>query len=138
VEQVVGTVHYVKPGGSSLLSRNVYNLEHVRAAGLKRTDPEKYAELLEEGYIRGIQEDRPAVVQLNTLMASLAVNEVLARLHPYRLDPNGFYNVTRVSLSHGFFTYEADGEPCAVLARHVGRGDVEPLLDSPELSVKAT
>ncbi|RTL31968.1 MAG: ThiF family adenylyltransferase [Burkholderiales bacterium] len=136
VSQVVGTVHYLRPGGSSLLSRKVYGLEHVRAAGLKRTDPENYAQLLEEGYIRGIQEDRPAVVQLNTLLASLAVNEVLARLHPYRLDANGFYNVTRVSLSHGFLTYEHDGEPCTVLARHVGRGDVEPLLDNPELSIK--
>lgn len=136
VNQVVGTVHYLRPGGSSMLSRNVYSLEHVRAAGMKRTDPENYAQLLDQGYIRGIQEDRPAVVQLNTLMASLAVNEVLARLHPYRLDANGYYNVTRMSLSHGFLTYEADGEPCAVLSRHVGRGDVEPLLDTPELSIQ--
>ena len=134
VDQVVGTVHYLKPGGSSLLSRRVYNLEQVRAAGLKRTDPEQYAKLLEAGYIRGIQEDRPAVVQLNTLIASLAVNEFLARLHPFRIDPNGMHNVTRVSVSHGFFDYEGDGEPCAVLAKHVGRGDVEPLLDWPELS----
>jgi hypothetical protein len=134
VDQVVGTVHYLKPGGSSLLSRRVYNLEQVRAAGLKRTDPEQYEKLLEEGYIRGVQEDRPAVVQLNTLVASLAINDFLARLHPFRIDPNGIFNVTRVSVSHGFFDHEGDGDPCPVLAKHVGRGDVEPLLDWPELS----
>lgn len=137
VDQVVGTVHYLKPGGSSLLSRRVYNTEQVRAAGLKRTNPAEYQSLLEEGYIKGVQEDRPAVVQLNTLIASLAVNELLARLHPYRIDPNGFYNVARVSVSHGFLSYEQDGEPCAALSKHVGRGDVEPLLDWPELSANS-
>lgn len=137
VNQVCGSVHYLQPGGSSLLSRHVYSLEQVRAAGMMRTDPQQYQRLLDEGYIRGIQEDRPAVVQLNTLIASLAVNELLARLHPYRLDPNAEHAVTRISLSHGIFEHEADGEPCQVLSRHAGRGDVEPLLDWPELSVGA-
>jgi hypothetical protein len=134
VNQVCGSVHYLQPGGSSLLSRHVYSLEQVRAAGMMRTDPQQYQRLLDEGYLRGVQEDRPAVVQLNTLIASLAVNELLARLHPYRLDPNAEHAVTRISLSHGIFEHEADGEPCSVLSRHAGRGDVEPLLDWPELS----
>lgn len=137
VNQVCGSVHYLQPGGSSLLSRHVYSLDQVRAAGMMRTDPQQYQRLLDEGYIRGIQEDRPAVVQLNTLIASLAVNELLARLHPYRLDSNAEHAVTRISLSHGIFEHEADGEPCHVLSRHAGRGDVEPLLDWPELSVGA-
>jgi len=135
VDQVCGTVHYLRPGGSSLLSRHLFSMEQVRAAGLQRTDPQQYKDLLAEGYIRGIQEDRPAVIQLNMLIASLAVNEMLARLHPYRLDPNGDYAVTRVSLSHGIFDRETDGPPCEVLARHVGRGDVEPMLDWAELSM---
>ncbi|NUZ08623.1 ThiF family adenylyltransferase [Piscinibacter koreensis] len=134
VNQVCGSVHYLQPGGSSLLSRHVYSLEQVRAAGMMRTDPQQYQRLLDEGYLRGVQEDRPAVVQLNTLIASLAVNEFLARLHPYRLDPNAEHSVTRISLSHGIFEHEADGQPCPVLSRHAGRGDVEPLLDWPELS----
>ena len=136
VDQVCGTVHYLQPGGSSLLSRHVYTMEQVRAAGLYRTDPAAYRAQLDDGYIRGVQEDRPAVVQLNTLVASLAVNEFLARLHPYRLDPNGDYAVHRISVSHGIYEHEADGDPCPALARHVGRGDVAPLLDWAELSVQ--
>ena len=136
VDQVCGTVHYLQPGGSSLLSRHVYTMEQVRAAGLYRTDPAAYRTLLGDGYIRGVQEDRPAVVQLNSLVASLAVNEFLARLHPYRLDPNGDYAVHRLSVSHGIYEHEGDGEPCAMLARHVGRGDVNPLLDWAELSLE--
>ncbi|MXY56130.1 MAG: ThiF family adenylyltransferase [Gammaproteobacteria bacterium] len=135
VDQVCGTVHYLQPGGSSLLSRHVYTMEQVRAAGLYRTDPSAYRDLLDDGYIRGVQEDRPAVVQLNSLIASLAVNEFLARLHPYRLDPNADYAIHRLSLSHGIYEHEHDGAPCPVLARHVGRGDVSPLLDWAELSV---
>src|SRR5262249_21670965 len=98
VDQVCGTVHYIKPGGSSLLSRRVYTTEQVRAAGFARTDPRAYKRQVKEGYIRGIAEDRPAVIQLNSLVASLAVNELLARLHPYRIDPNGDYAVHRISL----------------------------------------
>ena len=73
-------------------------------------------------------------MQLNSLVASLAVNELLARLHPFRMDPNEDYAITRISLVHGIFDHESDGEPCAVLGRHVGRGDVEPMLDWAELS----
>lgn len=134
VDQVCGTVHYLQPGGSSLLSRHVYTLEQVRSAGLLRTDPAAYRSQVDDGYLRGVQEERPAVIQLNTLIASLAVNEFLARLHPYRIDSNKEYAVHRLSLSHGIYEYESDGEPCSLLCRHVGRGDINPLLEWAELS----
>lgn len=134
VEQVCGTVHYLQPGGSSLLSRHVYTMEQVRAAGLYRTDRAAYKEMLGLGYIRGVAENRPAVVQLNSLVASLAINELLARLHQFRLDPSGDYAIHRLSLSHGIYEHLADGEPCPAFSRHVGRGDVTPLLDWAELS----
>jgi hypothetical protein len=135
VDQVCGSVHYLKPGGASLVSRHVFTLEQARVAGLKRTNAAEYESLLAEGYIRGVQEDRPAVIQLNLLIASLAVNELLARVHPYRLDSNDQYATTRVSLSHGIFGYEAEGDACEAIGRHVGKGDVEPPLDWAELSV---
>lgn len=134
VDQVCGSVHYLQPGGSSLFSRGVYTMEQVRAAGLYRTDPNAYRSLLKEGYIRGVREDRPAVVQLNGLIASLAINELLARVHPFRDDPNGSYAVHRISLSHGIYEHEPDGAPCALMARNLGRGDQDPLLDWAELS----
>ncbi len=133
VDQVCGAVHYLQPGGSSLLSRSVYTLEEVRAAGLRRTDPATYAEHRRARYIVGVQEDRPAVISVNMATASLAVNELLARLHPYRLEPNAAYAVQRFSLSHDIHDHEPDGEPCQLLAPHVGRGDVVPLLGLPAL-----
>lgn len=134
VDQVCGTVHYIQPGGSSLLSRNVFDLEQVRSAGLQRTNPQEFERLAKEGYIKGAAVDRPAVIQLNSLIASLAINDFLARLHPYRLDSNAEVAAIRVSLSHNIFQYEPETTPCPVLSRYLGRGDVTPLLDMPELS----
>ena len=134
VTQVCGSAHYLRPGGGSLLSRGVYTLEDVRAAAMRRTDPAHYAEQVERGYIRGAAERRPAVISVNMLIASLAVNDLLARLHPYRIDGNASYAIQRVSLSHDLFVHEADNDVCPVVGRHLGRGDVVPLLDRPELS----
>lgn len=134
VDQVCGSVHYLQPDGSSLLSRGAFDMEQVRAAGLQRTNPQEFSRLAKEGYIKGAAVDRPAVIQLNTLIASLAINDFLARLHPFRLDSNAEIAVIRVSLSHNIFQYEQESLPCGILSRHVGRGDTTPLLDMPELS----
>jgi hypothetical protein len=134
VDQVCGTVHYLQPGGSSLLSRGVFTLEDVRAEGLRRADPEAYREQLRSKYIVGVQEDRPAVISVNMQIASMAVNEMLARLHPFRNEPNSDYAASRLSVKHGQLFSEPDGVPCLLLGRHAGRGDVRPLLERPDLS----
>lgn len=134
VEQICGTVHYLQPGRSSLLSRGMFNMEQVRASGLRRTDPAAYQDQLRSKYIVGAQEDRPAVISINMLFAALAVNELLARLHPYRDDGNADFAAYGVSLTQAHLYNEVEGEPCRVMARHVGRGDVRPLLEMAELS----
>jgi hypothetical protein len=101
---------------------------------MRRESPEEYARLHGEGYITGVAEERPAVLPVNMLYASLAVNEFLARLHRYRLESNEKYARVMLSLEQmELYTYK-DGDPCTSLARHVGRGDVVPLLDRPALS----
>lgn len=137
VEAINGTVHYVQPDGSSLLSRGAYTVEGLRAAALRRTDPELYEEQRKEKYVLGVEEDRPAVISVNTFFASMAVNELLARLHPYRDDPNRRFAVYRASLTQARFIQEAEGEPCPALAPKAGRGDTRPLLGMPELSVRS-
>lgn len=134
IGQVAGTVHYVQPDRTSLLSRGVYTMDEVQTEALQRTDPTEYGERLKAGYIKGVRVDRPAVISVNMQLASMAVNEFLARLHPYRYDPNAEFAVHRVSLIQGAAYLEPDGPPCRVLARHAGRGDVCPLLDMPALS----
>jgi molybdopterin/thiamine biosynthesis adenylyltransferase len=134
INEAGGAVFYIRPDGSTLQDRNVYDSEQLRAAGLRRTDPKAYREEVKAGYIRGVAEDRPAVISINMQMASTAVNEFLARLHPYRLDDNSDFATVRTSFIQGANYLEPDGIASGAFFRHIGKGDVRPLLSMPELS----
>lgn len=134
INEACGTVHYVRPDGSTLLDRNVYTLEELRAEGLRRTDKAAYRNELKAGYIHGVREDRPAVISINMQMASTAVNEFLARIHPYRLDENKYSSAVRVSFVHNDVIRQAEEAPSKIFFSHIGKGDVKPLLSMPELS----
>ena len=134
IDEVCGAIHYVKPDGASLLDRKVFSSEQLRAEGLKRTDSKAYVEQRKAGYIHGVQEDRPAVISINSQIASMAVNEFLARLHPYRLDENEDSAIVRISFVQGTIYRQQEGESSGMFLKVVGRGDVEPRLGLPELS----
>lgn len=134
IDQICGTVHYLQPDGSSLLSRGAYTAEDVRAAATRRENPAQYEVLRREKYISGVQEDRPAVISVNTLYASLAVNELLARLHPYRDDGNSGFASFGMSLTQARLLHGDESTPCPALSRYAGRGDLRPLLNMPELT----
>ncbi|TDY24592.1 JAB domain-containing protein similar to deubiquitination enzymes [Paraburkholderia sp. BL6665CI2N2] len=129
VDQVCGAIHTVQPGGSSLMSRGVYSQADLNAAFMKRREPDRYKEMLKAGYVRGVNVDRPAVISLNMLVAAYAVNEMLARLMPYRVDPNSNFAQRRISLSDPLASSnEGDGEVCPAFVKRVGFGLAEPLL----------
>jgi len=134
IDEASGAVHYVRPDGTTLQDRKVYNAEQLKAAGLKRTDPKAYREQVRIGYIRGVEEDRPAVISINMQMASTAVNEFFARLHPYRYDDNGDFAVLRRSFIQGTEYRESEEAPSGSFFRQLGKADVRPLLSMPELS----
>jgi hypothetical protein len=128
VSSVSAGVHYLIPGGSSLKSRGVYDDADLYAEYLKRTDPAFYKDQLRRGYIRGVRVDRPAVISINTAAAAYAVNELLARLHPFRSLPNSEFAIQKLLFSHGRTARRSDGTPDAELAGWVGRGDCNPLM----------
>ena len=134
VEDIWGTVHYVRPDGSSLMDRGVYAREDLDAEALLRTDPTEYQRRRRQGYIRGIAEDRPAVISTNMLYAAFCVNEFLARVHPFRWSDNAGFAAHRYSPNRNIIIAEPDGVPSLRLANLVGRGDMRPLLDMAELS----
>ena len=134
IDEACGAVHYIRPDGSTLQDRSVYSTEQLRAAGLLRTDPKAYREQLKAGYIHGVREDRPAVISINMQMASTAVNEFLARLHPYRLDGNEDFSVVRISFVQGTGYCEREEEAFGQFFPHIGKADVRPLLSMPNLS----
>ena len=135
INEASGVVHYLQPGRSSLLSRKAYTMDQVRAEGASRTDPATYEEWREVNYIEGVDEKSPAVVSVNAMIASLAVNEFLARLHPFRSCENNECAIVRFNFMETLIAQEQETKiRDKVLARHVGKGDIEPLLEWSSLS----
>ena len=128
VDFVGVSVHYLTPDGPTLLERKAYTSELLKASYLKRTDPEEYEGLLDEGYIHGIREERPAVISVNTLAASLAVNDFLARIHGFRWFSNADCGTGRFNLSDAYFRYEPAPNVKSSMVAYVGRGDTVPPL----------
>lgn len=136
VREVCGTVHYLQPGKSSLLSRGLFNMDDVAAAGLRRNDPEAHARQAEDGYISGVEGNRPAVISVNMFASSLAVNELLARIHPYREEPNSEHASVTFSLASMELISDPEDGHCKQIGSHVGKGDTRPLLGQMELAEK--
>jgi hypothetical protein len=134
IDQIDAVVHYIQPGGSSLLSRQAYRASQVAADALRRANPALYAERQREKYIMGAEEEAPAVISVNMTIAAMAVNELLARLYRTRNQPNRGFAITRINLAEMEIETEGDGDPCPVFAPGVGAGDIDPLLNLPELS----
>jgi hypothetical protein len=134
IDSIWGAVHTVLPGGSSLMSRRVYGQDELQAAFLKRTSPAEFERIRGQGYVRGANVDRPAVISVNMEVAAAAVNEFLARIHPYRVKANKNFAIRRLCLSDPEASMSGeDGAPCPVMGRVVGIGDRTPFLEMPLL-----
>jgi len=133
IKDILGSVHYLIPGRSSLLSRDVFTLADVSAEALRRRDPVAARQQEEDKYIKGIAVRRPAVISVNMFAASLAVNDFLARLHPYRKPGHQNSDVASIefSLAELRLTQDEELERCSMLAPMVGLGDRIPLLSMP-------
>ena len=134
IREVCGTVNYIRPGRSSLMSRDLFGMDEVAAAGLRRNDPGAHARQVQDGYIAGVAAHRPAVISVNMFASSLAVNEMLARLHPFREEANGRHAAVTFSLSSMELICEPETGICEILAGRVGMGDATPLLGLLELA----
>jgi hypothetical protein len=113
------------------------DLIQVTAEALKRKNLQAYALERKQGYIANVDEDRPAVISVNTVLAGLAVNELLARLHRFRHEENAEFAIVGVTLSQMEMHPEREpAQNCKLFVNYVGLGDITPPLDLPELSEK--
>ncbi|MDQ8199371.1 ThiF family adenylyltransferase [Pelagicoccus enzymogenes] len=131
VSHVVGRVNYLQPDGSSLLSRKHISAELVDAQSCLRRNPHEYEARRGEGYVANAHVESPAVAGVNCQLASLAVNDCLARLHGFRSD-DGHDEICMCIVNTYMQTIRHE-EPCLRLAKRAGRGDCAPLLDVPQL-----
>jgi hypothetical protein len=131
IRSIYGSIHFIQPGGSSLYSRGQYDLERVRSEAIRRSNSEEAAR---NQYLVDVDETSPAVISINMQVAATAVNEFLARLHPYRNVDNKDIDVVRIMFGECTTYAESLPEPCLFFTKYVGKGDIEPLLNNPELS----
>lgn len=116
------------------MSRGLFSMQDVAAAGLARNDPAAHARQVRDGYIRGIVGSRPAVISVNMFASSIAVNEFLARIHQFREEANAEHAAVLFSLASMELMSDPEEGICPILSRSVGRGDQVPLLGLMELS----
>lgn len=135
INKICGSVHYLQPGMSSLLSRGVFTLDDLRAASQLRRNPDEYEKLRKNAYIKNVNVNSPAVISVNMHISSHAVNEFLNRLHPYKVEPPANYAVSTIDISEGYIVNvnEADLPQDKYLRNKTGRGDVIPFIEIPEI-----
>ncbi len=133
IDDVTTASHYVQPGRSTLLSRQVISQKRADAEAMARNNPEQYRALHAEKYVEGAEIDSPAVISVNALASSLVVNEFLARIHPFRQTSNAEYAAVRLKYDGMMLDTERETNEGPV-KRALGRGDITPILDLPELS----
>src|SRR5918994_5755816 len=56
--EVCGSINYLQPGRSSLMSRGLFTIKEVAAAALRRHDPTAHARQVEDGYVTGVTAHR--------------------------------------------------------------------------------
>jgi hypothetical protein len=133
IADVCGRIDYVQPGGPTLQDRGVYNPASLRAEYLRRTAPDAHREEMQAGYLRGTNEEAPAVIALNMRAASACVMEFIARAYPFRHEPNAGYVRTQFSLAANDEDFISAESFQVSVNPNLGRGDLEPLLGLPAL-----
>lgn len=133
IAEVCGRIDYVFPGGSTLLDRGVYDAALLEAEYLARAAPEAFRQKLDDGYLRGIDEQAPAVITLNMRAASDTVMEFIARAFPFRHAPNGSRARTLFMLADGDADVFAECDFAASGCYPIAAGPQEPLLGLPAL-----
>ncbi|MBL0102417.1 MAG: ThiF family adenylyltransferase [Bacteroidetes bacterium] len=136
IDSISASVHYIQPGCSSLLSRGQYSLQRLHDDGLRRQDPEEFAKREKQGYVHNANVDRPAVISINMQISSIAVNEFLNRLHPFKdALPEEYAKVT-MDYCGGCIINENESKfhVDEYSAKWCGRGNYKPFLRMPELT----
>ena len=111
-------------------------MEDVKAASQYRKCPEEFMELKKNAYIKNINVNSPAVISINMNIASHAINDFLNRIHPYKVESPDAYSSSTIDMTEGYIfnTKEENYEVDYYLKKKVGRGDMIPFIELPELS----
>lgn len=126
-----GRVTLVSAGKPCLACRGVVRPALAAEEAMKRENPGLYERRKAEAYVIGAGNPNPAVVTFTTEVATMAVNELLNRLHGYRGEQSA---ASVVRQFHRMTDFNPGAKPiagCRLCDRDTywGRGDMEPFLD---------
>lgn len=126
IRELFGRVTLVGPGSSCLICRGRVSSQRVAWESL----PENERRVrIQEGYVPQLGEPAPSVVAYTTLVASLAVNEMLARVIGYGDDdPPGELLVRLAERSISRNVHPPDPDHYCGDRSYWGRGDEQPML----------
>lgn len=135
IKAITASVHYIQPGCSTLFSRKLYTSKRLADENLQRQSPEDFKELEKQGYVHNANVDRPAVISINMQISSMAVNELLNRLHPFKDEAPENYAKVTMDYTGGCIMNDAesDFEQDVNSEKWMGRGDCRPFLRLIEL-----
>jgi hypothetical protein len=139
IQKICGTVHFIQPGKSSLISRGLYDTDDLRAAGQFRKNQKEYENLRKNAYIKNVNVDSPAVISVNMQISSHGVNEFLNRLHTYKAGSPGDYAQSTIDITENYIVNveESNLKIDHYLRKKLGRGDVLPFLEMSEVHDEA-
>jgi len=123
-----GRVTTLLPGQACLVCRGRIDLQ--RAASELLT-PEERTRRIDEGYAPALGRAEPAVVTYTTMVAAMAVGELLERLIGYGPEPRPseiLFRAHERELSTNV-AVPRDGHYCSATANKIGAGDCTPFLD---------
>lgn len=125
IDSIIGNIHYVYPNSKTLLERGVYTQDELAAESLKRVSSEEFSK--RQVYFENAEVESPAVISINSLCSSIAANEMLGRIHPYRYQKNSKYSHTVINLSDWDLNSYSIGETIDKLhSDYIGVGSLEP------------
>ena len=135
IKGITASIHYIQPGLSSLFSRRLYTAKRLADENLLRQNPEDFKDLEKQGYVHNANVNRPAVISINMQISSMAVNELLNRIHPFKDESPDRYSKVTMDYTDGCIMNESeqDFEEDAIAVKWVGRGDCKPFLRLSEL-----
>lgn len=122
LRQVIARCHYIQPDQSCLLDRGAFSSERLRDENFCRDDPEFYKKLKELGYTNETN-DIQAVMVLTMEAAAMAMDDLMARLHGYRIDPNKEFDEQERSFTHGYYDHKAHSTENNALRIFIASGD---------------
>jgi len=122
LRQVIARCHYIQPDQSCLIDRSAFSSERLRDENFRRDDPEFYKKLKELGYTNETN-DIQAVMAVTMQTAVIAMDDLIARLHGYRIEPNKRFDEQEHSFTHGYYEHRAHSTKNNALHLFIATGD---------------